>query len=244
MAELLNFAYRDNRAHPLSVGHLAHDIAPQFPQPSIWLTPVPEPELPPIPFAGHNFQAMAPPQQSGQQSGVPQISNINSHNFQAVAPTSTQQGGQQSSVPHISNINIDSDDLPNPGSAADSITIGRCRRTDSPCGLWVKANKRSLKRHAQKWHGVSRGGDNIRVPCNWSGCTEELQKSGVPRHTLRQHFGETFQCKGCFKNFTRWNCWRNHSRMCELSSLGYTVSYDLHTRVVDLSDMSLSQGSS
>ncbi|KAG1904056.1 uncharacterized protein F5891DRAFT_1016468 [Suillus fuscotomentosus] len=143
-------------------------------------------------------------------------------------------------VYHIDGCFIDKDDVPDQGTNNDIIIVGECLRNDSPCGLWVKADKGSIKRHAQKWHGVARGGDTNIVLCTWAECNTEMQKGAMPRHTLCKHFRETFQCNGCLKKFTRDHCWRSHVAKCTSSGTGhgYSVSYDPSIRTIDVKGMS------
>jgi hypothetical protein len=60
---------------------------------------------------------------------------------------------------------------------------------------------------------------------------------------MRKHFNETFKCNGCDKDFTRYECWKNHTPKCASSSLGWTVRYGDGTRIINVLGMSLSQGS-
>ncbi|KAG1819473.1 uncharacterized protein BJ212DRAFT_1046243 [Suillus subaureus] len=139
-------------------------------------------------------------------------------------PSFHGHGSQQLASPLVFNIDgclIDEDDLADQETNNGNIIVGECLRNDSPCRLWVKADKGSIKRHALKWHGVVRGGDTDIVWCTWAGCHAPMQKSAVPRHTLCKHFGETFQCNGAY---------------------GYSVSYNpTTTRAIDVKDMSLRQ---
>lgn len=135
---------------------------------------------------------------------------------------------------------IDEDDLTDEG-INDIIIVGECLRKDSPCDLWVKADKGSIKRHAQKWHGVARGSDTNIVSCTWAGCNTEMQKSAVPRHTLCKHFHETFQCNGCLRYFTRDYSCRSHAAKCMLSGYGYRVTYGSSTRAINVKGLFLKQ---
>lgn len=170
----------------------------------------------PTPFAGHVVQAASSSMHGAQQSGSPRVL-------------------------HIDGCSIDEDDLTDQGTNDGIITIGKCLRTDLPCGLWVKTNRGSLKRHAQKWHGVVRGGDTDIVECTWAECNTKMQKSAVSRHTLCKHFGETFRCNGCLRFFTRDYSWRSHAAKCTYSAYGHSVTYIPSTRVINLKDMSLKQ---
>ncbi|OJA12026.1 hypothetical protein AZE42_02054 [Rhizopogon vesiculosus] len=161
------------------------------------------------------------------RSETPHPNFLASHNYQIV---------------NINGCCIDSIDLTHEGSTGGNIVVGECLRIDSPCGLWVKVDKTSIKRHAQRWHGVARGGETHRAPCTWLGCDTVLQRSAVPRHTLRQHFSERFECNGCSKYFTRWYSWRTHAQTCEFGSHGCTALYDHSTRVINI--MSLWQDNS
>ncbi|KAG2041571.1 hypothetical protein BDR03DRAFT_727506 [Suillus americanus] len=159
--------------------------------------------------------------------------------------SSRGHGSQQSASPRVFCVDgclIDEDVLADQGTNNGNIIVGECLRNDSPCGLWVKADKVSIKRHAQKWHGVARGGDTDTVSCPWTECHTQMQKSAVPRHTLRKHFGETFQCNGCPKTFTRDHSCRSHAVNCTLDAYGYGVSYNpTATRAINVNGMSLRQ---
>ncbi|KAG0706391.1 hypothetical protein DFH29DRAFT_171428 [Suillus ampliporus] len=160
-------------------------------------------------------------------------------------PTLHEHYGQQPSAPQVVRVGdylLDGDDLADQGANDGSIIIGECLRTDSPCRLWVKVNKSSIKRHAQKWHRVARGGDTSKAPCTWAGCNTALQKSAVPRHTLCQHFGEIFECNGCSKRFTRLYSWKSHAVECQLGGYGYKALHSPSIRVIDVKDVSLRQG--
>jgi hypothetical protein len=204
----------DNLGH-FSFDHSAYSLTPQYPSSSVSSTPVSMSETPhpnthhPTPPVGHNYQAVVPSEQGGQQPGTPRIFNIDG-------------------------CCIDGYDLADQGAVNGRIIVGRCFRTDSPCGLWVKADKRSIKRHAQRWHGISRGGEGSRASCTWAGCNTVLQKSAIPRHTLRQHYGERFKCEGCSRCFTRLYCWKNHAKKCASSSEGCTVRYDDGTHTINV----------
>ncbi|KAG2076064.1 hypothetical protein BDR04DRAFT_815945 [Suillus decipiens] len=131
-------------------------------------------------------------------------------------------------------------DLPDRETNDDIIIVGKCLRTDSACGLWVRSDKGSIRRHVQEWHGITRGGDTSIVPCTWAGCHAKMQKAAVARHTLRKHFHETFQCIGCLGYFSRGDCWRSHAAKCRSSNYGYIVTYCPTTCVqINVKSMSL-----
>ncbi|KAG1749126.1 uncharacterized protein EDB91DRAFT_1244913 [Suillus paluster] len=160
------------------------------------------------------------------------------------APSLHEQHAHQPSALQVFKVGdylIDGDDLADQSTDHGSIIIGECLRTDSPCRLWVKVNKGSLKRHAQKWHGVTRGDETSKVPCTWDGCNIQMQKSAVARHTLRRHFGETFRCNGCSRLFSRDYSWRSHAKMCKSGGNGYRVMYGRSTRIVNVTGVSLRQ---
>ncbi|KAG2149289.1 hypothetical protein DEU56DRAFT_58322 [Suillus clintonianus] len=163
------------------------------------------------------------------------------HTIQAVSFRNhdAQQPGSQ--VFLVDGCLIDLGDLPDQGTNDGSITIGRCLRSDSPCGLWVRADKGTIKRHAQRWHGVARGGDTSKVSCTWTECNTEMQKSAVPRHTLCKHFREAFQCNGCSRLFTRGYSWRSHAEKCASGVYGYSVRYCASTRVISVKGVSTRQ---
>lgn len=191
---------------------------------------------------------------------LPSLSSIQASRIDASHPTSNQptpfaerivqaasfsdHGAQQPGLPqvfHIDGCFIDEDDLTDQETNDDIIIVGKCLRNDSPCGLWVKANKGSLKRHAHKWHGVVRGGDTDIVSCTWAECNVKMLKSSVPRHTLCTHLGETFRCNGCSRIFTRDYSWRSHAAKCTYGVCGYSVTYIPSARAIDLKGISPKQ---
>ncbi|KAG1774224.1 hypothetical protein EV702DRAFT_1200473 [Suillus placidus] len=116
------------------------------------------------------------------------------------------------------------------------INVHACGREHSPCSLWVKADRRSIMRHGQRWHRDARGSDGDRkITCPWSGCDSQMRASAVPRHTLSAHFGAMWTCTGCSKSFTRHDSFTAHSRKCD--NLGATVKYDASTRVIDTTNV-------
>lgn len=160
------------------------------------------------------------------------------------AASFSDHGAQQSGFPQVFLIDgcyIDEDDLTDQETNDDITIVGKCLRNDSPCGLWVKANKGSLKRHAHKWHGVVRGGDTDTVSCTWAECDAKMLKSSVPRHTLCTHLGEAFRCNGCSRIFTRDYSWRSHAAKCTYGICGYSVTYIPSARAINLKGISLKQ---
>lgn len=203
----------------------------------------------------HSLYGIAPPHPSSSSSSSIPVSRTETSHSSAHQPIAftdhtvqvaslREHGVQQSASPRVLCVDgcfIDEDDLGDQGINNGSIFVGECLRSDSPCGLWVKADKGSIKRHAQKWHRVARGGDTNTVLCTWDGCRTEMQKSAVPRHTLCKHFGQTFQCNGCLKFFTRDDCWRPHAVKCTRSCYGYSVTYSPRVRAINGEGMSLRQ---
>lgn len=119
------------------------------------------------------------------------------------------------------------------------INVHACSREGPPCGLWVKADKRSIMHHGQRWHGDARGGgENKKTTCPWSGCDSQMLANGIPRHILSAHFGVVWICTGtgCLKPFGRHDSFKAHSRKC--GSLGAIVQYDASTRVIDTTNVS------
>ncbi|KAG2158055.1 uncharacterized protein EDB93DRAFT_1246546 [Suillus bovinus] len=202
----------------------------------------------------HSYHGMTPLHPLLQSPSSIPASRTETRHFSAHQPTHfadhtvqpvsfRSHDAQRSASPqvyHIDGCSMDKDDLTGQGTN-DIITVGKCLRTDSPCGLWVKTNKGSIKRHAQKWHGVARGGDTDIVSCTWDRCNTKMQKGAVPRHTLCKHFREKFQCNGCLRYLPRDDCWKSHATKCTLSGRGYIVSYNHSTRAINVKDMSLRQ---
>lgn len=211
--------------------------------------------IPAHPFTDHSLCGLAPqlplpPIPTTQTSRSPHLNALHQtplagRNYQTM--TTREQGVQQplayaSQIFIVDGCQIEGIDLVDQASADGNITIGQCLRTDSPCCLWVKTDKRSLKRHLKRWHNVTRGGDSNKASCTWQGCNMPMQKSAVARHIIRKHFIETFECNGCDRYFTRYECWKNHAPKCEFSNLGWRVRYGGGTRIINVLDMSLSQG--
>ncbi|KAG2115233.1 uncharacterized protein F5147DRAFT_676682 [Suillus discolor] len=118
------------------------------------------------------------------------------------------------------------------------INVHACGREGPPCGLWVKADKRSIMRHGQRWHGDARGGGGDRkTTCPWSGCDSQMRANAIPRHILSAHFGAVWICTGtgCSKPFARHDSFKAHSRKC--GSLIAIVKYDTSTRVIDTTNV-------
>lgn len=117
------------------------------------------------------------------------------------------------------------------------INVHVCNREDSPCGLWVKTDRRSIIRHGQRWHGDARGGGDRKITCPWSGCDSQMRASAIPRHTLSAHFGAVWICRGpgCSKVFTRHYSFKAHSR--KYGCHGATVRYDTSTRVINTTSL-------
>ncbi|KAG1796819.1 uncharacterized protein HD556DRAFT_1306981 [Suillus plorans] len=119
------------------------------------------------------------------------------------------------------------------------INIHACGREGPPCGLWVKADKRSIMRHGQRWHGDARGGrENKKTTCPWSGCDSQMLANTIPQHILSAHFAVVWICTGtgCSKPFGCHDSFKAHSWKC--GSLGAIVQYDASTRVIDTTNVS------
>ncbi|KIK36961.1 hypothetical protein CY34DRAFT_484672 [Suillus luteus UH-Slu-Lm8-n1] len=133
----------------------------------------------------------------------------------------------------VDGLPIDEEDLIDGNTDNGLINVHACDREDHPCGLWVKADRRSIMRHGQRWHEDDRFGVDRIITCPWLGCNRQMRASGVPRHTLSAHFGVTWICNGpgCSKVFGRHDTFKAHA--AKRGCLGATVKYDANTRVVD-----------
>ncbi|KAG1749127.1 uncharacterized protein EDB91DRAFT_835682 [Suillus paluster] len=140
---------------------------------------------------------------------------------------------------YVDGLPIDEEDLIGGNTNDDWISVHECCRGDSPCGLWVKADRRSIIRHGQRWHRDARGGGDRKIACPWLGCTREMRASDIPRHTLSAHFGATWICRGagCSKVYTRRDTFKAHSRKCD--SFDAAMEYDSSTRVINRSNVSI-----
>jgi hypothetical protein len=132
---------------------------------------------------------------------------------------------------------VDEEDLRNQDTDNGCISVHVCNREDSPCGLWVKADRRSIIVHGQRWHGDARGGGDRKITCPWSGCDSQMLASAIPRHTLSAHFGAVWICRGagCSKVFTRYYSFKAHSR--KFGCLEASVRYDTSTRVINTTSL-------
>lgn len=130
---------------------------------------------------------------------------------------------------------VDEEDLVNGNTGDGCIHVHTCNRGDTLCGLWVKADRRSIMRHGQRWHGDVRSGGKISITCPWVGCNRQMRANGIPRHTLSAHFGVTWICRdtGCSKVFNRQDSFMAHANKldCLGATLGAIVRYDTDTRV-------------
>lgn len=128
---------------------------------------------------------------------------------------------------------VDEEDLIDRNTHDGCIHVHACDREDSLCGLWVKADRRSIMRHGQRWHGDVRSGGDRLIVCPWLGCNRQMRASAIPRHTLSAHFGVTWICKGtgCSKVFTRHDSLKAHAG--KSGCLGAVVMYDTDTRIIN-----------
>lgn len=136
---------------------------------------------------------------------------------------------------------VDEEDLRD-GDNDGCIHVHACNRGDSLCGLWVKADRRSIMRHGQRWHGDARSGGDRSITCPWLGCSRQMRASAIPRHTLSAHFGVTWVCRGtgCSKVFNRHDSFKAHAgkRGCLGAGLGAIVRYDVDTCVINIKNVS------
>lgn len=137
----------------------------------------------------------------------------------------------------VDGVLVDEEDLRNQNTDNGCIDVHACNREDSPCGLWVKTDRRSIICHGQRWHGDARGGGDRIITCPWSGCNSRMRADAIPRHTLSTHFGKVWTCRGmgCSKVFTRHYSFKAHSR--KYGCLGATVTYNSGTRVINLTNI-------
>jgi hypothetical protein len=74
----------------------------------------------------------------------------------------------------------------------------------SPCGMWIGGEKRDIREHLQKWHGVKKGLDKDRISCLWWGCeTRPLRKESLSRHIRSVHLGLRWKYLCCGNLYTR-----------------------------------------
>ncbi|KAG2356347.1 hypothetical protein BDR07DRAFT_455325 [Suillus spraguei] len=119
------------------------------------------------------------------------------------------------------------------------IHVHPCNREDSLCGLWVKADRRSIMRHGQRWHRDARSGGDRSITCPWSGCHRKMRANDIPRHILSAHFGVTWVCRDteCSKVFNRQDSFVAHANKggCLGAGLGAIVRYDNNdTRLINI----------
>lgn len=161
-----------------------------------------------------------------------QVSHQSEDKIQSARGHQVQQPGCPRTY-MVDGLSIDEEDLIDGNTNNGLINVHACDREDHPCGLWVKADRRSIIRHGQRWHEDDRFGVDRMITCPWLGCNRQMRASGVPRHTLSAHFGVTWICKGpgCSKVFGRHDTFKAHA--AKRGCLGATVKYDANTRVVN-----------
>lgn len=170
-----------------------------------------------------------------------QVSHHSEHEIQSPHGHQIQQPGSPRAYV-ADGLLVDEEDLKDGNANDDRIHVHACNREDSLCGLWVKADRRSIVRHGQRWHGDTRSGGDRSITCPWLGCNRQMQASAIPRHTLSAHFGVTWICRGmgCSKVFNRYDSFMAHAgkRGCLGAGLGAIVRYDTDTRVINTKNVS------
>ncbi|KAG0706393.1 hypothetical protein DFH29DRAFT_171541 [Suillus ampliporus] len=215
--------------HPSSPPELPSTIPPIFlPSVSSSTTVTPSITHPPF-FDGGAASPEIP-------SADRQISHYTEYGTRSAHVHQIQQPGSPRAY-MVDGLLVDEEDLTGGNTDDDRINVHACCRGDSICGLWVKADRRSIMRHGQRWHGDARGGGDRKIVCPWSGCNSEMRASDIPRHTLSTHFGVSWICRGtgCSKVFTRHDSFKAHSRRC--GSLAATVNYDSSARVINTNNV-------
>ncbi|KAG2356344.1 hypothetical protein BDR07DRAFT_1613154 [Suillus spraguei] len=174
-----------------------------------------------------------------------EVSHNSEHEVQSPHGHQIQQPGRPRAYV-VDGLLVDEEDLVHGNSNNGFIHVHACNREDSLCGLWVKADRRSIIRHGQRRHGDARGGGDRLTTCTWLGCDRQMRASDVPRHALSAHFGVTWICRdaGCSKVFSRHDSFKAHAkkRGCLGAGLGAIMRYDDDTRLIDIHDVSRSSG--
>lgn len=166
-----------------------------------------------------------------------QVSHNSEHEIQSVRGRQIQQPGCPRAYV-IDGLLVDEDVID--GNTNDGfIHVHPCNREDSLCGLWVKADRRSIMRHGQRWHRDARSGGDRSITCPWSGCHRKMRANDIPRHILSAHFGVTWVCRDteCSKVFNRQDSFVAHANKggCLGAGLGAIVRYDNNdTRLINI----------
>lgn len=160
-----------------------------------------------------------------------QVSYNSEHGIQLAHGHQIQPGCPRTYM--VDGLLIGEEDLIDGNTDNGYINIHACDREDSPCGLWVKADRRSVMRHGQRWHEDVRCSADKTITCPWLGCNRQMRASAIPRHTLSAHFGVRWICRGtgCSKVFSRHDTFKAHA--AKRGCLGATVRYDANTRVIN-----------
>ncbi|KAG1859254.1 hypothetical protein F4604DRAFT_1162013 [Suillus subluteus] len=166
-----------------------------------------------------------------------EVSHNSEHEIQSAHGHQIQQPGWSRACV-ADGVFVDEEDLIDGNTNNGCIHVHACNRGDSLCGLWVKADRRSIMRHGQRWHGDARSGGDRSITYPWLGCNRQMRASAIPRHTLSAHFGVTWLCRGtgCSKVFNRHDSFKAHAgkRRCLGAGLGAIVQYDADTRVINI----------
>ncbi|KAG0702972.1 hypothetical protein DFH29DRAFT_469340 [Suillus ampliporus] len=83
-----------------------------------------------------------------------------------------------------------------------------------PCGQTILDDMRKLGTHLSDAHNVH-GNERKEMVCHWQGCGRKLQRGAIRRHISSCHLGIKSQCQYCFKEYSRRDAMRKHSKECQ-----------------------------
>ncbi|KAG1727605.1 hypothetical protein EDB19DRAFT_192309 [Suillus lakei] len=95
-------------------------------------------------------------------------------------------------------------------------TLHECDWTENGerCCQPILDDRRKLGIHLRDFHNVQ-GNDKKDVVCLWQGCNRKMQRGAIGRHIISCHLKTKWTCKNCFKEYSRKDAMKKHTRECQ-----------------------------